>query len=132
MNFEEGGGGILSTMDDYMSFLRMLNKGGRWKNEQILSASMVEVMRTNVLDPVQIAEFPIPGYGYGCGVRVRLESDGLGPAGEFGWYGMSGSYALADPVNHLCLLYMQQMIPGRDKEIHPMLRRYLYEDFLER
>ncbi len=80
----------------------------------------------------QIREFPIPGYGYGCGVRVRLAADGLGPAGEFGWYGMSGSYALVDPVHELCFLYMQQMIPGRDKEIHPELRRCLYEDYFER
>ena len=66
------------------------------------------------------------------GVRVRLAADGLGPAGEFGWYGMSGSYALVDPVHELCFLYMQQMIPGRDKEIHPELRRCLYEDYFER
>ncbi|MEI3182392.1 MAG: hypothetical protein V8S98_03015 [Lachnospiraceae bacterium] len=89
-------------------------------------------MGTNRLSEEQIREFPIPGYGYGCGVRVRLAADGLGPAGEFGWYGMSGSYALVDPVHELCFLYMQQMIPGRDKEIHPKLRRCLYEDYFER
>ena len=37
-----------------------------------------------------------------------------------------------DPVHELCFLYMQQMIPGRDKEIHPKLRRCLYEDYFER
>lgn len=131
-HFEEGGGGVLSTMDDYMRFLRMLAGGGALDGERILTEESVRRMGTNRLSEEQIREFPIPGYGYGCGVRVRLAADGLGPAGEFGWYGMSGSYALVDPVHELCFLYMQQMIPGRDKEIHPELRRRLYEDYFER
>ena len=129
---EEGGGGVLSTMDDYMRFLRMLAGGGALDGERILTEESVRRMGTNRLSEEQIREFPIPGYGYGCGVRVRLAADGLGPAGAFGWYGMSGSYALVDPVHELCFLYMQQMIPGRDKEIHPELRRCLYEDYFER
>ena len=129
--FEEGGGGVLSTMDDYMRFLRLLMGGGALDGERILAEESVQRMRTNWLTEEQIREFPIPGYGYGCGVRVRVTADGVGPAGEFGWYGMSGSYALVDPVHELCFLYLQQMIPGRDREVHPELRRCLYEDYFE-
>lgn len=129
--FEEGGGGVLSTLDDYMKFQQCLLDGGIWKNERILSEKYVNLMHTNVLTQEQIKDFTIPNYGYGYGVRVRIKGEGKTPIGEFGWYGSSGSYGLIDPVNHLCFLYMQQMIPGNEKEIHSKLRRYLYEGFSE-
>lgn len=94
-----------------------------------MSEGYVEMMHTNVLTQEQMRDFTIPDYGYGYGVRVRVREEGKTPVGEFGWYGSSGNYGLIDPTNRLCFLYMQQMIPGDDKEIHPKLRRYLYEDF---
>lgn len=127
--FEEGGGGVLSTLDDYMRFQQCLLDGGIWRKHRILSEGYVEMMHTNVLTQEQMRDFTIPDYGYGYGVRVRVKEEGKTPVGEFGWYGSSGNYGLIDPTNRLCFLYMQQMIPGDDKEIHPKLRRYLYEDF---
>lgn len=81
-HFEEGGGGVLSTMDDYMRFLRMLAGGGALDGERILTEESVRRMGTNRLSEEQIREFPIPGYGYGCGVRVRLAADGWGLPGS--------------------------------------------------
>lgn len=130
-HFEEGGGGVLSTLDDYMRFQQCLLDGGSWNGRRILSENSVRQMRTNALTPEQTEEFLIPGYGYGCGVRVRIRREGTTPEGEFGWYGSSGSYGLIDPVNRLCFLYMQQMIPGGEGTIHSELRRRLYEDFSE-
>lgn len=53
------------------------------------------------------------------------------PAGEFGWYGMSGNYVLIDRINQLTIVYMQQMIPGREKEIHGELRKLIYQAIFE-
>src|SRR5215510_6857871 len=49
--FESGGGGLVSTIDDYFAFCRrMLNKG-RYVNEQILSRATVELMISDQLTP---------------------------------------------------------------------------------
>ena len=58
-HFEEGGGGVLSTMDDYMRFLRMLAGGGALDGERILTEESVRRMGTNRLSEEQIREFPM-------------------------------------------------------------------------
>src|SRR6185312_16309557 len=42
--FESGGGGLVSTIDDYFAFSRMLLNKGRHGREQILSRATVELM----------------------------------------------------------------------------------------
>src|SRR5258708_29668061 len=52
---ESGGGGLVSTLDDYFAFsLMMLNKG-RHGREQILSRATVELMTSDQLTPEQRA-----------------------------------------------------------------------------
>lgn len=140
--FEEGGGGLLATVDDCMKFMLMLQRGGVGMNgKRILKEDMVQYMTNNQLDDenkqrdfaAQFGESESGGalsdYGYGCGCRVRMRKTGEAdsPLGEFGWYGMSGSYVLVDPDNQLTVVYLQQMIPGREREIHPELRRLIYK-----
>ncbi|MBT9778571.1 serine hydrolase [Clostridium sp. MCC353] len=136
--FEEGGGGLLATIDDCMKFMLMLqNKGLSADGVRILREDSVRMMSENQLDTAEKLEdfgfqFGEWGkdspYGYGMGVRVRLREDGCkdSPAGEFGWYGMCGNYVLIDPQNQLTVVYMQQTVPGREKEIHPELRKIIY------
>ena len=53
--------------------------------------------------------------------------------GEFGWDGAAGAYALIDPVNHVSVVYAQQVL-GMVKvyfEIHPRIRDLVYEELKE-
>ena len=53
--FESGGGGLVSTIDDYFAFSRMMLNRGRHGREQILSRAAVELMTSDQLTPEQRA-----------------------------------------------------------------------------
>src|SRR5215217_278015 len=66
--FESGGGGLVSTVDDYLAFSRMLLGGGSFGGERILSRPSVELMTTDHLTDEQKAEGKIlldDGVGWG-------------------------------------------------------------------
>ena len=48
--FESGGGGLVSTIDDYHAFSRMLLNKGRHGAEQLLSRATVELMTVRSTD----------------------------------------------------------------------------------
>ena len=145
--FEEGGGGLVSTIDDEMKLALMFQRNGRnAEGKAVLSEESVALLSQNALDTKKKRESfaerffklseeneKICDYGYGMGVRVRIRDGRFpdAPAGEFGWYGMSGSYVLIDRKNRITAVYMQQMIPGMEKQIHPMLRKKIYEGLYE-
>jgi CubicO group peptidase (beta-lactamase class C family) len=47
--FESGGGGLVSTADDYLRFAQMMLNGGSLDGVRILSPKTVELMTTNHL-----------------------------------------------------------------------------------
>src|SRR6202035_1634824 len=53
--FESGGGGLVSTVDDYFAFSRMMLNKGRHGREEILSRATVELMTSDQLTPEQRA-----------------------------------------------------------------------------
>jgi CubicO group peptidase (beta-lactamase class C family) len=53
--FPSGGGGLVSTIDDYLAFGRMMLNQGRYGGGRILSRPSVEVMTTDHLTPAQKA-----------------------------------------------------------------------------
>lgn len=151
--FEEGGGGLLSTIDDTMKLALMFQRGGKNVSGQvILTEDSMKRLTENTLDTNekqqdfcrQFYEWrpALDGsdlkikecfYGYGMGIRVRiLKSRGIDThIGEFGWYGMSGNYIMVDRESGITAVYLQQMIPGMEKEIHPALRRKICEALYE-
>ena len=71
--FESGAGGLVSTVDDYLAFCRMMLNKGRHGSERILSRLSVELMTTDHITPEQKAASPFfPGFwdnrGWGFGV----------------------------------------------------------------
>lgn len=133
--YDSGGAGLLSTVDDYIRLATALALGGvSPEGVRILSEGSVERMKTPELDPVQRRDFldrspAARGYSYGLGVRVLVEDLGSGvPLGEFGWDGAAGAYVLIDTTNRLALFYAQQVCNSRIsyQQIHPELRDTLY------
>ena len=83
--FPSGGGGLVSTLDDFHAFGRMLLAGGRLPDgTRLLSRASVEAMTTDQIDADRGATGPSPdgsqGWGFGVGVQVRRT--GLGPHGR--------------------------------------------------
>jgi CubicO group peptidase (beta-lactamase class C family) len=119
--YQAGGGGLWSTVDDYLKFARLLLGEGEVDGVRLLKAETVRDMRTNRLTPEQ-REVPFlglpmwAGMGFGLGLSVVDDPEknamGVGSPGSFGWPGAFGTWWQADPVKDLILIYMiQHSIP---------------------
>ena len=128
MTFESGGQGLWSTVDDYLTFARMLIGDAP---AAILRPETLAAMRTNQLTPEQCASaqmFGRPlfgtGHGYGMGVTVVLDpktADPLrcrGGVGTIGWPGAYGSWWQADPTDRSVLVFLSHNMA----ELHQMAR----------
>ncbi|MCQ2457879.1 MAG: beta-lactamase family protein [Clostridia bacterium] len=131
--YESGGGGLLSTLDDYMTFALTLTNGGLSPSGyRILQPDTVNRMRTDRLTPVQKKDFNwdyLHGYSYGLGVRTMIDpaASGIpGNAGEFGWCGVLGTWVLMDPAEKLTAVYMHQRYPNLEKYVQLSLRPLIY------
>lgn len=132
--FDSGGAGVVSSVDDYILLIDALANGGVGKTgERILSSRSIDVMRTNALTPEQIKnQFAIHpythGYGYGYGVRMKLAdtpSGILASTGEFGWDGAKLCLAMADPSINLAVFHAEHM-GGLHSIVVPRLRNVIY------
>jgi CubicO group peptidase (beta-lactamase class C family) len=111
--FPDGGGGLVSTVDDYLAFSRMLLSKGKHGRERILSRPSVETMTTDQLTPAQKAASPFPGLwdnrGWGFGVCVVTQRDGLAATpGQYGWNGGYGTSWSTDPAEEMVGIVMTQ------------------------
>ena len=131
--YQSGGAGLISSVKDQILFADALANYGVAKNgNRILSKAGVELMSSNHLDPVSLADFTkigqVKGYGYGYGVRSNLTptlNGNLSPVGEFGWDGARGSYFSCDPKNRVAFFYAEHM-GGLHHVLLPRLRNVVY------
>ena len=114
VTFESGGGGLVSTAEDYLAFQRMLLGKGQLGSERILSRASVELMTTDQLTAAQkdsAAMFFNGSSGWGLGMSVALKRDNLWMSpGRFGWDGGYGTSAYADPVEDLAGILLTQRL----------------------
>jgi len=117
--FPSGGGGLVSTADDFLAFGRMMLQQGRHGAERILARPTVELMTTDHLTPAQKAASPFfPGFwdktGWGFGVSVTTRRDGLAPSpGSYGWMGGFGTSWWTDPHEDLvAVVLIQRLMTG--------------------
>lgn len=124
--FEGGGGGLVSTADDYLAFGRMMLNRGRHGGGRILSRLSVELMTTDQITPEQKAASPfVPGFwddrGWGFGLSVITRRTQLGGnPGRFGWDGGYGTSAYMDPKEDMVAILMTQRLwdSPRGPEVH--------------
>jgi CubicO group peptidase (beta-lactamase class C family) len=127
--FASGGGGLVSTADDYVRFGRMLLGKGELDGVRILSPRMVERMTTDHLTPEQrkvpfIGRDFWAGQGFGLGVSVvddptRAIGSELVSTGTHGWGGAHGTWYFVDPEEELVAVMMIQLFGGG--QIVPMI-----------
>jgi len=120
--FCQGGAGLVSTVDDYLRFARMLLGGGAVDGVRVLSEDSVRAMRTDRLSDTQKQHLflGLPFWiGRGFGLNLSLVTDpakssqfyGPGGLGTFGWPGAYGTWWQADPANDLIVIYLIQNFP---------------------
>jgi CubicO group peptidase (beta-lactamase class C family) len=116
--FESGGGGLFSTVDDYLTFARLLLGRGEADGVRLVRPETVDLMTANRLTAQQraVPAFGMPFWasqGFGLGLSVITDPDkhqlmGAGAAGAFGWPGAFGTWWQADPANEVVLVYLIQ------------------------
>ncbi|WP_407289136.1 serine hydrolase domain-containing protein [Streptomyces sp. BP-8] len=132
--FPGGGGGLVSTVDDYHAYFRMLLNGGMHGGERILSRPAVQLMTTDRLtsdqnavrtamarDNVHLSFGQGQHGGWGFGMAVRTYRGDYAPIGQFGWDGGSGTSTYADPDNQLTGIVLTQVgmsVPNSARLIH--------------
>lgn len=115
-----GGGGLVSTAEDYYRFAQMLANGGELDGVRVIAPSSVRLMTSNhVPTELLTGQFGIglqtmrPGFGYGYDCAVEFDppeanlSDGKG---TFLWDGAAGTWFWADPTNDIVFIGMIQRI----------------------
>ena len=112
--FESGGAGLVSTLDDYAAFARMLMNGGTAEGRRILSEAAVRFMTAPQLNENQQKDMweNLSGYNYSCLMRV---CDHPGRAvlftekNEYGWDGWLGTYFANLPDRGITFLLAQNV-----------------------
>ena len=109
--FPSGAGGLLSTVDDLLTFGRFLLARGVHGGRRLLSERSVELLTSNHLSTAQIADagMMLAGNGWGYGMAVVPASANLAP-GSYGWSGGFGTNWLNLPSRDLVAVFMTQTV----------------------
>ena len=137
-----GGGGMVSTIEDYYRFLQMLLNRGELDGTRILAPSSVTLMTSNHLRADLLADkFGIgamtlrPGFGYGytCAVAFDpLEANMSEGRGSFSWGGAAGTWFWVDPANDLIFIGMvQRMMGPASPNIETVSRSLVYQALVD-
>lgn len=113
-----GGGGLVSSAEDYYRFAQMLLNGGTLNGKRILAPATVHLMTTNhVPNELLTGQYSIglmvmrPGFGYGYNCAVEFdpaEANLPDGKGTFLWDGAAGTWFWVDPANDLVFIGMIQ------------------------
>lgn len=129
-----GGYGLTSTLDDYMTFARMLVNEGELNGVRILQPETVRLMATNHLSESITERSWLPGkgqVGFGIDFAVRLRppvspDENYGVVGEFFWDGAASTLFWVDPVNELTAVLFVQIRPFDPPGLHKAFRDAVY------
>ena len=114
--FPAGDAGLVSTVDDFFAFSRLLSRKGRLDRRRLLSETSIEAMTHDHLTPAQRdggrAIIGVDhGWGYGMSVVLQETADGV-PAGAYGWSGGFGTSWMTDPESDRTAIIMTQTMYG--------------------
>ena len=140
---KSGGGGLVSTADDYMRFCRMLLNGGELDGARIVSPKTLKLMTMNHLpggkELTQLSrslfsEATFEGLGFGLGFAMTVDqarTKNIGSLGEYFWGGMASTAFWIDPVEDLATVFMSQLMPSSAYPIRRELRTLVYAALTE-
>ena len=139
-----GGGGLVSTSEDYYNFCQMLLSGGIFKGKRILSRKTIELMTANHLPGNQdmvtmgsegsFSEIRYKGVGFGLGFGVNIDladTQNSGSVGSFNWGGAASTFFWVDPEEELICILMTQLMPSGYYPIRVQMQSMVYSSFTD-
>ena len=108
-----GGGGLMSTAEDYLQFAEMLLDGGELNGRRLLSPRTVDLMASNHVGDMFNGKLGRPAHGMGYGLLVGIVEDGVAAGlrvsnGSFGWDGAYGTQTWIDRKEKMVTIVMIQ------------------------
>ena len=127
--FEPGGGGLYSTADDYLRFMRMILAKGSANGNQVLRPETVELMSKNSMGDLRVRMLPtqnpklsldaefFPGLPKSWGLTFMINEEAAPTgrsAGSLAWAGLTNAYFWIDLKKEFAGLIMMQILPFVD------------------
>jgi CubicO group peptidase (beta-lactamase class C family) len=134
--FEMGGGGVYSTVRDYLRFSRMLLGGGVLEGHRVLRESTVRQMATVHTGTIPCGVVPEPNplshpvdffpgvpQGWGLSFLINRAPSAQGrAAGSFCWAGLCNAFHWVDPARGITAVLGMQLLPFFDPKAIRLLR----------
>ena len=124
--FHSGGGGLVSTADDWLAFARMLLDNGEANGRRVLTPASVGRMTENHLTAAQrdTAALFLEGQGWGYGGQVDVApTDPWNVPGRYGWVGGTGTTAHVVPADGTVAILLTQ-VSMTDPTPTPLMRDF--------
>jgi CubicO group peptidase (beta-lactamase class C family) len=125
--FEMGGGGLYSTVGDYLRFTRMIMNNGALDGTRVLAPQTVATMAVNAMGDLTCRALKtsapassndvdfIDGMQWGLSFLINPQPLPTGrSAGSLAWAGLANSYFWIDPVKRVTGVYATQVLPFFD------------------
>ncbi len=137
--FYSGGGGLLSTVEDYLIFANVILNEGRHGNLQLLAPETIRLMSTNHLPlgrdlPAATAglfsDAGHAGIGFGLGWATTIDPQLTqlgGHVGDAFWSGMANTFFWCDPREELIGIFMTQLLPSETYPLQKHIRTRVYD-----
>ena len=132
-----GGAGLVSTAEDYLRFVEMLQRGGELGGRRLLGWKTLELMTRNHLPasmlPMRAGSYPLPELGFGLGFSVILSSAEKGSfasEGTFTGSGVAGTEFWIDPQEELIGMFMPQFM-GFPEPVNEVFRNLVYQALID-
>jgi len=134
-----GGGGLVSSIDDYYVFTKMLLNKGEYNGVRILGSKTVEYMSRNhlpldkdlaAMGQPRFSETNYNGVGFGLGFSVIMNAAQTGvmcSEGAIAWGGMASTCFWVDPEEDIIVIFMTQLIPSGCYPIRGQLHAAVYQ-----
>jgi CubicO group peptidase (beta-lactamase class C family) len=129
--FFSGGAGLLSTLDDYLTFLQMILHEGTWNGARVLKPETLALMREDQLGGVPLRRLTSVNPFLSRDLTLQAQAPGEwgiswvmnrepGPkgrgAGTMAWAGLFNSYFWVDPAAMTAGVWMTQLLPFEDPD----------------
>ena len=142
VTFFSGGGGLLSTAEDYMKFCQMMLNGGEFNGARIIGSKTISYMTQNHLRGIfanrggEGATYGLlgsQGFGLGFGIGIDPVKNGvIGSKGEYYWGGAAGTWFWVDPTNDIIFVGMIQRMGGSGgDDLGTMARTLTYQSLVD-
>lgn len=114
-----GGGGLMSSTENYLQFAQMLANGGELNGKRLLGANSVALI-TSIFVPDTL---PGRAKGRSFGLSMQVITDRIAANtpisnGSYGWDGAFGTHFWVDPKEKIVALFMVQA-SGPERSMNP-------------